>query len=124
MHRNGINRSTVLGMFQEFSSTKSVDQAEGNYLNYPVEILSSIIGTASLLYHVLSFKESYVLRLLQNFQLKNGHVNGSCYTVESTANNVSLLQIASDSNKRKRVILLQQCKTREDNFTIPAVRWV
>lgn len=61
MRLDGIIESTVSGMLQEFYTADSVNKAEVNERNYPVEVLTLIAATASLLDRVLSIKKGYIV---------------------------------------------------------------
>lgn len=62
----------IPGVPVTFLSVDSVDEAEVNKLNYPLDLLNSMTGTASLFYHTLTLKKGYAVILLCILQLKNG----------------------------------------------------
>lgn len=68
-----------------------------NELNYPVDDLNSIAGTASQPHHELSLNKGNIV-LLPNLQSENGHVHGSPYFPVSITDNVLLLRFAPGSN--------------------------
>lgn len=80
--------SSIHGTLQEFLNADSVDKAKVCKLNYSFQLLSSNAISAALPDHELSLKRWYVDKLLQNYQPKNGHVDGSRYVVESKTNNL------------------------------------
>lgn len=67
----------ILRVPEIFLSAGSVDEAELNTLNYPIELLNSIAGTTSLPDNALTLKKKYVVFLFHNLQPRNGYVISS-----------------------------------------------
>lgn len=71
-----------------FLAAEEIEYAEGNVPCYRAELMSSILGDASIQDHRLVLKPGVLVMLLRNLQLSNGHVNESIYIIKSATDNV------------------------------------
>lgn len=91
-----------------------------NALRYPVELLNTVPGNASLQDHVLKFKKGFPVILLRNLDVNNWHVNGTRLIVEDLMANVLKLKVAVGDHKGNKLILPRMpCTMNKDEFPVP-----
>lgn len=108
---------------RSFTSTKTVESENNNAPIYPIEMLNTLSHGSVLPGHMLSLKKGFILILLRNLDLKNGHVNETLYVVENMTNNVLFLGIDTGIRKGSNLTLPQiSCRPGHDSFPVPGFK--
>ncbi len=88
-----------------------------------IEFLNSIEGTSLPPAHELMLKNGFIVILLGNIRIGDGHVNGSRCIVEGMTDRVLFLRSVAPSNYGSRLAVLRiNCVASEEHAPVPGFR--
>lgn len=89
----------IPGTLKEFSSARTLQEADENELWYPIDFLNSIPGTVSLLDHHISLDPRFMVMVLRTLQTMDVHVNLTRKFLESMGDNSLYFCITTAHNE-------------------------
>ncbi len=91
--------------------------------DFLIEFLNSMEGNSSLPAHKLKFKKGFIVMLLRNIRIGDGHVNGSWYIAEGMTDRLLFLRSVAPSNYGSRsAVLRMNYVASEDDALAPGFR--
>ena len=125
---NDVVGNMIPGLFREYLSADSVQADNPEHearlqSQYPPELLNSLEGNSSLPQHKLRLKEGFIVILLRNIHVLEGHVNGARYIIEGMTAHALMLRSVSEVNySAKHVLPRMNCASGDDNNPVIGFR--